>query len=124
MLIPSCSNKLLLEVAPVYLSNGNENDEEDEEVIYIPKDAYVQLDLKANKTYNPIFFELDNNYKYMHIDIADTTFFNYTSEDNNGCFSGKYQGKYSCIRYIKDHDHPITLVTQKKVSIFVKYSHL
>ena len=111
---------LFLELALVSVSNDEKNEIE----IDIPKDVYIQLDLnKINQTYELKFLEENIDYNYFQIEISNATYVNFSNNDNK-CFSEKYQGKFTCYYKIDNttREETIKLMPNASVTIFVKYT--
>ena len=60
--------KVFLEITPLYISKDEENAQQE---IHLPKNTYIQIDL--NQTTNLVFSELNQDYNFIIIDIANST---------------------------------------------------
>ena len=111
---------LFLEVAPIFINN------EKDEKIYIPKNAYVQFDLnRINHIYNLSFYEQDPEYINYQIDLANSTFVNITNENEFNFDKKSYLDSGKSILLVNNltesREKLIQLYPNSPVTVLVKY---
>ena len=112
-------NKIFLEITPIFINKENDIENEEEE-IYIPKNTYIQLDL--NKSLNLIFTENEHDYNYIAIDIGNTSVINITNKEEFNCSYTK--GKYICypLNIDRNKNQYIMKLKPNHGSILVRYT--
>ena len=110
--------KVSLEITPIYLSKEEKNELD---TIYIPKNAYIQLDI--NKTTNLVFSEPNHDYDIIKIEIANNTKINIKNKDEDFSCNNS-AGKIICSpkkEKIKNSTEYIMKLEPSFGSIFVRF---
>ena len=110
-------DEVLLEINVLYIGN------KDEEIIYLPKNAYIELAINANQSFDLVFSEYNSDYQKMYIELSNIFENNSTGEGESrlNC-SKEINGKIVCNPEEQSEIYIMKIPQNSTGNILVKYT--